>query len=283
MSKRTRLICAASGLIALFCSSLSAQDSKVHNGGGAPKTNTAPNKSGNFCGASFTMDCGRDDVGPDKYYEDRNTREDLDLKAQQSVADSTEKILRLTKLQMGVSVVGLGLLFWSLRQTRTAIKDTREIGEAQVRAYMSLSDINLNWGPETFREFTPEFKWKNTGQSPALKCIVYTDFHIQEFDSDDVLVTSFSERPTSSKVGVFCAAGADFNAPGSNIAKYEAVDFYSKKRRLVIFSAITYEDVFGEKHLVEACSVAVFPHDAEPDKIGFRTYGHHNGYQKIKD
>ena len=71
-----------------------------------------------------------------------------------------------------ISVTGIYLLFVSLRHTRTAIADTREIGEAQVRAYLSVSADDGEFPIIGYKTLRPsaETKIRNYGASPAINC-----------------------------------------------------------------------------------------------------------------
>lgn len=88
---------------------------------------------------------------------------DADLLAQERVAYWTRVIAGLTAL-------GIGILGWTLFETRAVAGITREIGEAQVRAYLSCTGGEFCNDGYTL-VIRPEFK--NTGQSPAKSVIVH--------------------------------------------------------------------------------------------------------------
>ena len=294
MFNLNRIIGAAIGLMALCCAS-SAQDIKMQDSGGAGKTNAASNKSGNFCGASFTMDCGRNDIDPDIYYEDRNEREKGDLKAQKSVADSTEKIVDITIWQMWISIAGIALLLWSLYQTRTAIKDTREIGEAQVRAYLTpatsreQSAIELEWNGTNDASHPLEIKnirvrWKNTGQSPAISVALQTVIYAVDPEKTEPVLSIAERKFIEHKVGAYSvpASGTilcestDPENPfritfrAEDVTRWKADNIW-----LVIHSMVTYKDVFGKTVKIQDCSRAVWV--ANKTLVRFKHYSHHNG------
>lgn len=68
-----------------------------------------------------------------------------------------------------LTLAAVVLIFLTLRDTRQILTDTRNIGEAQVRAYLGPHD------PTLVQELLPngnlraKISYKNTGQSPALK------------------------------------------------------------------------------------------------------------------
>tara|TARA_R110002074_G_C12415655_1_gene655446 strand:+ start:216 stop:1082 length:867 start_codon:yes stop_codon:yes gene_type:complete len=87
-----------------------------------------------------------------------------DLQAQQDMALWSKWTFFVGTFGVFVSILGLGFLFVSLSQTRTAIKDNREIGEAQVRAYLSVD--GATWEYSSY-DFSCPVLIKNYGQSPA--------------------------------------------------------------------------------------------------------------------
>lgn len=100
------------------------------------------------------------------------THSDQDLQAQNKMAYWAQALFWLSGVGAIFSFVGLWLLFRSLRHTRTAIADTREIGEAQVRAYLSIDTSQEIMSIQALgRDQIPKvrFQIKNSGNSPALK------------------------------------------------------------------------------------------------------------------
>lgn len=128
---------------------------------------------------------------------------DQDLQAQKYMAFWAQALFWLTCLTAIMSLVGVLLLIISLRQTRTAISDTRDIGEKQVRSYVGISpDIvgGSDFVVEGGIRFKVEFDAKNSGSSPALGYryaagleIVASDY--QATDTDMVLPASDGPVP----------------------------------------------------------------------------------------
>lgn len=73
-------------------------------------------------------------------------------------------------LMTALTLAAVVLVFLTLRDTRTMLSDAREIGQAQVRAYLLPTSVHVQpeivEGTVTRYWFKPTFK--NTGQSPAL-------------------------------------------------------------------------------------------------------------------
>lgn len=110
-------------------------------------------------------------------------REKDDLAAQQGMNAATQAMNEATQSMKHASWVSAGLvgfgtllLVWTLYLTRDAnrsaqdaVKITRDIGEAQIRAYVSISgvEVSLNKRSPSLRELFVNVGVVRTGQSPA--------------------------------------------------------------------------------------------------------------------
>lgn len=137
-------------------------------------------------------------------------REKEDLVAQQSVAESTEKILWLSGLQMILAVIGTGALIYSILlnrkatnaavvgagaavsgadAARDAVEVARKMGDAQTRAWLGFNSyqILLNKGDNGLvHEIHFRLLWKNYGITPALDTNITTDRADSDvFESED--------------------------------------------------------------------------------------------------
>lgn len=80
------------------------------------------------------------------------------------MAESTEQIITVSWWQLGLTTAGTIAVFLSIYAAFKANKITREIGQAQVRAYLAIRITP----PDIFNGQTDfKFKIENTGQSPA--------------------------------------------------------------------------------------------------------------------
>lgn len=93
---------------------------------------------------------------------------DQDLKAQQDMAVWGFWMFVASAGGLALSAIGLVLLFVSLMQTRTTIKDNRELGQAQVRAYPYISDVEIGHDRGNGGHLWISAKIENRGNSPAL-------------------------------------------------------------------------------------------------------------------
>ncbi len=181
-----------------------------------------------------------------KYYERQ------DLKAQQGMADSTKWIVWLTGVSMALSLVGAGLLVWTLQETRKtsraavkANKIARKVGERQVRAYVFIERATLvgvsDGAPEV------RFRVRNYGQSPARQCSLtygYSGGIIMEIEvdtSDLGDISRLGDLGPGQVVGSWhkLEIGPINTANGLTAAGFAAT--------LKIHSAVRYRDVFDNE------------------------------------
>ena len=99
-------------------------------------------------------------------------RSEQDLRAQWEMARFTLWAAFAAWAGVFVTIVGIFYVRQTLEANRAAVKEaekasaiTRESGQAQVRAYVSVSDFSLSITEE--RRPIVEFNYMNTGQSPA--------------------------------------------------------------------------------------------------------------------
>lgn len=97
-------------------------------------------------------------------------REEANLEAQQTVAYWAFPMFLATGLSVIVSAVALGGLFSSLRQTKLAIQDNRELGEAQIRAYVEAEAVSFASDGDALI-----IGLLNMGQTPVLSFDVTTE------------------------------------------------------------------------------------------------------------
>src|SRR5690606_24180000 len=139
----------------------------------------------------------------------------------------------------GLSVVALVV---SLALTRTALKDNREIGEAQIRAYVDaknfrFEDIAPNQKPKASVTFV------NTGQSPARQFSMVVGFRVT---SDPDGVRFRFGKPRGPNGSISAGGEALCNWEGNTVLTEENVRDLDAGRAVVVMGGIaSYLDVFG--------------------------------------
>jgi hypothetical protein len=172
-------------------------------------------------------------------------RANQDLKAQQEMAEWAYALLLLSIGGLVISGCGLIALFVSLSQTRTVIKDTREIGEAQVRAYLSaiecevselkLSNVNGDMGVAV------EILINNSGQSPAFDVRA-----IIRVNADGTINSDAEDSVTNE---IVLSTGLEPNADGRWLtawpAKMKSSNPADKNKSITIEGVLQYRTVFS--------------------------------------
>lgn len=185
-----------------------------------------------------------------------------DLKAQQDMAEWSYWLLVATIVGIFVSIAGLAALLVSLSQTRTAIRDTRELGEFQMRAYVSLVEGEKESlvGPSEIKAGTkPEVKLKftNNGATPAknqryIATLEVMSHPAPEPTGDMIVPTAGQHQPTNSlHQGQFGFGSATTELPLTEDDLTEL--FQSMTKKLYAFGIIYYDDVFGKPHKTRFC------------------------------
>lgn len=251
MSKCNWIIGTTFGLVCLAGSfPVLSQDAKSKD-----VTSQTEKKNQNACvasmaGSSFTLNCARQEPSGDKYEVLRNEREKLDLKAQQSVADSTRDILYWTRVQIVLSLFGVLGLGWTLRETRQSNR-IAEIGHRQqTTAYPIIArPPGIYMHPSTSRPWRPNIPYSifNSGLTPAEELFVTTKWTIRE--KGTILFTAYSVAPQDQ--GLISIGG---NGGADTIdAVYEEetipVEFIDKIRTgqavWDIIAVLNYKTIFG--------------------------------------
>lgn len=189
------------------------------------------------------------------------------------------------------SIYAVKLLRDTLKATRKAVKSsnkavavTRRIGEAQVRAYVHASIPEFQWDKppvgEEFGGVKVSYEWENKGQSPALE---FGGVVSVEFLAPEEIGSPIAKFET---VGFEVPLGFSIITPqgtkrigkvtiGSDTIKKWSAD--PEACIMVVYSAVTYKDVFGRVWHSECCSEIIQEYDSkgQPQLTG-KAYPHHN-------
>lgn len=183
MPSRTRLAFVAAGILACLSGEALAQDT-------VPSSTNSPSKEDASDGKAQDKQPGSDEFSlpiriigdpgkaesADRRADESAKREQDDLAAQQSMAESTEQIVIISWFQFYLAAGGAAALIISLGLAINANSIARRVGKAQVRAYLSLKEIECRVRNDGFhvRFITP-----NKGQSPALDVTVDIAFKVE--------------------------------------------------------------------------------------------------------
>ena len=179
-----------------------------------------------------------------------NERAEADLVAQSEMALWARWMLIVTTL--ATLLTGIGVLFVrrSLTLNREAIAAalaavnvTREIGERQIRAYLSAVDaVGTNFA----KEGVPDLALKiiNPGQSPARNCKVMAAVFLAHFGGDDFFVKIPAPPNARSKSEIAAGGGVTINRKLDPLSERQIDDLRSGYLTVVFAGYVVYQDVF---------------------------------------
>lgn len=181
-------------------------------------------------------------------------RAEEDLRAQNNMARSTLWMMWASIFAVILTFVGVVYVRRTLDQTvaansaaQAAVSVTREIGKAQVRAYLSISDarvvnVYLSGHPKLI------LKVRNTGQSPAWGCrtvgyfgIIESNPHTHKFKSNGT--------PKMSETEVGAGLSVEQHMPlGRKLSQHDIERLKAGDVTFLAGCIVTYKDVFGTTH-----------------------------------
>ncbi|MFC4669022.1 hypothetical protein ACFO5X_10690 [Seohaeicola nanhaiensis] len=162
-----------------------------------------------------------------------------DLAAQKGMALWAKSLLILTVVTTGTAVLALIYVRLTLIETQKMAKDTREIGEAQVRAYVSIDEATVDIS-EKDGVFIGVFSLtvRNSGQSPARGVNVQFAWEKDASQSSGPVMGDLASGMTYNVI--------DYSTqlPGKNVMFFENPDLKTVVR---LFIWIQYADVFARQ------------------------------------
>lgn len=176
---------------------------------------------------------------------------------------------------------GLNVMFlWrTLKETRRTTMATREIGEAEVRAYLYVDTINVTFDKEVIKG---EVLIANSGNSPAFEieaCNVWASSHedgfLEEWNDTFETVRHGNLHPHQNTWRPF---QTDKNPDGGPILEPVHIDMIMRGHaKFWLHGTMEYSDVFGKRWLMK------YRYEAIPDrkKNPFRTALEGNSLEQV--
>ena len=189
------------------------------------------------------------------YYQQQATNQDL--KAQQDMAYWAMWLLILGVGQVGISGFGIYFIWDSLRLNRVMAKAaidanavTREIGKAEVRAYLRVSDVSIEVSQTS--TIYAKIVVSNSGQSPAHNAKLTVGLKMRAiFQANRETMPEHASGEIDSQgefsVGSISAQGTGVAEPWWDRRQLESFDF--KREFLDSFFANFFSDVTGNYRL----------------------------------
>ncbi len=167
-----------------------------------------------------------------------------DLIAQRKAALWTSIMGIAALLGMGLSVVGVVVVWFTFRETRRGNEIQRRIGEAQTRSYISVTEAFADLSEEKVPQIG--FTLKNSGQSPALKMRLKVTLTLH-------LVPEKGKPKSFEAVcklgGIYSVPATDtLNVPAHGLAKPPAAFLDFKHLQGLVLIEYEWDDVFETRH-----------------------------------
>lgn len=203
-------------------------------------------------------------------YQEQSAAEQ-DLQAQQDMAYWAAALFLLTAISTMIGIVGLALLFVSLRQTRQAISIDREVGHAQVRAYLSVVPTDFS-GPRAGAVPEARLNIVNKGQTPARKVRHLSMFEVLPHPLADSQGPLVAPHPTQFLPTLSIHPDGDerVDVRGESVLSEDDLKLIieGKTKRLYLAGMVIYDDVFERRHTTMFCfSVVVKVQPREKGKL----------------
>lgn len=192
-----------------------------------------------------------------------------EVRAQQLAAQAAVWTAAISGVGLVVSVAGLIAVYWSLRQTRKAIRDNREIGEAQTRAYLSIVNFRApQSGPSALR-----YAIANQGTTPAREVVGEHGIWLPAPGGElaPVFMTKTDRRSFASDVGSNPEEVAVPNASQAGRDFRSIIQAVQRERPARLVVRCRYRDVFGLCHeYVYVCDFYRETSDTNDDELTYR-------------
>lgn len=189
-------------------------------------------------------------------------RSEQDLQAQWDMARWTAWAAIASCISLFMTAAGIILVKLTLDANRNAVTAAfdavnvaRETAETQLRAYLSVDFRSEVAAPNyLIQQFVITPFFKNTGQTPARECQVWSDHALIPNDRPPNFSRTIPQTEAPRSTGSI-GAGEARGAPGRTITWDDYSQILRKEKFLYIWMYCEYRDVFGEPRHTEQCAI----------------------------
>lgn len=179
-----------------------------------------------------------------------------DLAAQQSMAESTRGMHWAAWATVAFTGIGAFLIWQTLLATQDTVAETRRIGEAQTRAYLSISKVKFEIIDQINPAASIRFRVSNTGNSPGKDIFIRLSFSISEkrSDGENLLPSAlpYTLNPPKIRAIPDIPSGSHelrkFIFPEVDVADLVGSIAGRQSLTVMVEIAIEYTDVFEHEH-----------------------------------
>lgn len=169
-----------------------------------------------------------------------------------------------------ISMVGIGLLGWTLLETRRATETGHRAAKAaedvvkQNRAYMVAGDYQSSLVIKNKKggigAVTLSVSWENTGLSPAINVRVFSKRRIIPIGQD---LKKFDHHQDIRKEPSVIVGRDKLWGTRINFPPDEVKNCHDEEHRIIVYSVIEYSDVYGRRYISECTSKILFMFDLD--------------------
>jgi hypothetical protein len=206
----------------------------------------------------------------ERQQQEATEREIEDLVAQQNMADATDQLVLLTKLQFFLGMVGTGALVYTLylnwRSTDAAVK-TAQAERAWVISH-EFDSVTINGfvdGTRTKNGFAVIAKWKNAGRSPSINTECYTEHRLIN-PGEEIPIFQIGQHEGEIRQASI-GPGNVVSGPVRALNDVDAAAVRNGSKIMVVYSKMTYSDIFADTPIrhSEICVSVEFNGEIEVD------------------
>jgi len=206
-------------------------------------------------------------------------RAEDDLIAQKNMGRWALYMLLATLVMAIITAFGVYYVWQTLLATQHMAKDTKEIGNSQLRPWMLSNGVEKSFSDSAVHNNQPVGKaivfamsWKSAGQSPATAATIFSDFRVVLSGAD---VPTFKpesavERGDSPRLGKGnIAPNGIAYGHGLGIWGQDLVNFLEGTHEVIIFSRVEYGSAFSKEEAWHTdATYRLIVNGAKKDKSG---------------
>ncbi len=191
--------------------------------------------------------------------------------ATQAIKDATLEMRDYAKFSILLGAISTLCLFVTIGFTWRAVYDTRNIGQKQVRAYVSLKDCRID-GIMIGSKPTAYLNFTNAGQTPCIVKATSIGIDLVEWPIKDIPTLSPVPKSAPSSEG----GGAEFShniSASKAIGPSELAAYQNGRMAFVVICTILYDDIFGSAHEETVCVYRTFDKPRGDNGLAVLSFG----------
>lgn len=203
-------------------------------------------------------------------------RAEQDLHIQREMADWAEGTLAISAFGLLAAIIGTIGVFWTLRETRAALVHAKDTSKRELRAYITIEDCTHD-PIETDALCRTNVVITNIGNTGALNVQMCCQTYVRSREVKPRAAALIIAQLTLGKAAPL-AKGSVITLAQPTIVRISAADWVAIGRgdkALHTYGKITYDDVFGDRHVTTFWRSTYGPDAFASDAMFINAYGEH--------